>query len=326
MATPNEQKTSRTRRYRSEDMRYSRFLHPRYWSSWCMVALARILAYLPLRLQQWLGSLAGTLVYHGWPKRRKIALTNIGLCFPHLSLQARHKLVRACFASNGIGLLETATGWFRDPERLRDVTHVHGHEHIERALSRGKGVILLGGQYSTLELGGALISLFLKNADILQRAHKNPLYNAVMTRSRQRYYGVLDKSDLRGMLRSLKANRVVWYATDQDNGRKNSVFAPFFGVPAATLTATSRIARKTGAAVVPFSHFRRADGKGYDIYFHPALTNFPSHDEVKNATRLNKVLETEIRKHPEQYLWTHRRFKTPLKPNTFNPYLELRNG
>lgn len=305
------------------EMRYTRFLHPRFWSSWCMVALVRVLALLPLRVQKWLGQLLGLLGYLFWTKRKRIAQINIRMCFPNLTTKEQARLVRATFVSNGIGLMETVSGWFRDPEELRQLTHVHGHEHIEKALSQGKGVILLGGQYSTLELGGALISLFLKNADILQRAHKNPLYNAVMTRSRRRYYGVLDRKDLRGMLRSLKANRVVWYAVDQDNGRKNSVFAPFFGIPAATLTSTARIARKTGAIVIPFSHFRRA-GLGYDIYFHAPVADFPSDDEVKNATRLNKILETEIRRHPEQYLWTHRRFKTPPTPNTLNPYHELR--
>ncbi|MCP5162597.1 MAG: LpxL/LpxP family Kdo(2)-lipid IV(A) lauroyl/palmitoleoyl acyltransferase [Hahellaceae bacterium] len=304
-------------------MRYTQFLHPKFWSSWCMVFLVRLLASLPLRLQQWLGQIAGLLGYCFWTKRRKIAQTNIGLCFPQLDAKAQTRLVRATFVSNGIGLLETATGWFRNPERLRDITYIHGHEHIEKALSQGRGVILLGGQYSTLELGGTLISLFLKNADILQRAHKNPLYNAVMTRSRRRYYGVLDRKDLRGMLRSLKANRVVWYATDQDNGRKNSVFAPFFGTPAATLTSTARIARKTGAAVVPFSHFRRNHGLGYDIYFHEPLRDFPTDDEELNATRINQIIEGEIRKHPEQYLWTHRRFKTTPVPHTTNPYHEL---
>jgi KDO2-lipid IV(A) lauroyltransferase len=139
----------------------------------------------------------------------------------------------------------------------------------------------------------------------MQRDHNNPLMNAVMTRARERRYGtVLGARDLRGLFRSLKKNRAVWYATDQDYGRKDIVFAPFFGIPTGTITAT-------------FSHFRREDGPGYDIYFHPALENFPSGDDLEDATRINAIIEQEIRKAPDQYLWMHRRFKT--RPDQNDP-------
>lgn len=300
----------------SRSLSLIRYWSPRHWPTWLGMGLLWLLAWLPHRCKLWLGTAFGNLAYWTLKKRRHITQVNIDLCFPELSPEERKDLVKRSFRANGIGYLEAATAWFRNPEIFRGRTHVHGFENLQAALRRGKGVILLGGHYSTLDLGGALYSLFAE-ADVMQRDHDNPLFNAIMTRSRQRFYGtVLDRDDLRGLIRCLKANRVVWYATDQDYGKRGSVFAPFFGVPAATITATARIARKTGAAVVPFSHFRRDNGLEYDIYFEPMLEDYPSGDDVADATRTNACIERAIRRHPEQYLWMHRRFKSePDGPN-----------
>jgi KDO2-lipid IV(A) lauroyltransferase len=205
--------------------------------------------------------------------------------------------------------------WFRNPVSFIPITTVHGLEHVDAALARGKGILLLGAHYSTLDLGGSLVTEYIE-ADVMQRDHNNPLMNAVMTRARERRYGkALDSKDLRGLLRRLKNNRIIWYATDQDYGRKGIVFAPFFGVPTGSITATSRIADRSGCAVVPFSHFRREQELGYDIYFHPPLENFPSGDDLADAALVNNTIENEIRKHPDQYLWMHRRFKTRPEPD-----------
>ncbi|WP_369601173.1 LpxL/LpxP family Kdo(2)-lipid IV(A) lauroyl/palmitoleoyl acyltransferase [Hahella sp. SMD15-11] len=295
-------------------------LHPRYWPTWLGLALLWLAAWLPLRAQYALGRALGRLAMRALPKRRHIADTNLKLCFPELSEPARQALLRKTFESNGIGLFEAARAWFRSPESMRPRTRVEGLEHLKAALQQGKGVILLGGHYSTLDLGGALYTLFAE-ADVMQRDHDNPVFNLVMTRSRQRLYGtVLNKDDLRGLIRCLRHNRVVWYATDQDYGRQGSVFAPFFGQPAATLTTTARLARRTGAAVVPFSHFREDDDSGYTLHFEPALADYPSGDDVADATRTNQAIERAIRRHPDQYLWMHRRFKTEPDGNNHRRY------
>lgn len=294
---------------------YSAYRHPRWWPTWLGIGFMWLVAQLPIRLQWGLGKLAGLLAWKLARSRRHITEVNIRLCFPELTEQQQAALVRKAFIANGIGLLELGIAWFRDPAKLTGITRIHGIEHFEKALEAGHGVLLLGGHYSTLDLGGSLVTEYIE-ADVMQRDHNNPLMNAVMTRARGRRYGnVLGAKDLRGLFRSLKKNRAVWYATDQDYGRKDIVFAPFFGIPAGTITATSRIAERSQCKIVPFSHFRRDDKPGYDIYFHPALEDFPSGDDLEDATRINRIIEQEIRKAPDQYLWMHRRFKTRPEPD-----------
>lgn len=306
-------------RQSARNTQYSSYLHPRWWPSWLTVFVIWTLAQLPLRLQWWLGEKMGDLVWRLAKSRRHITEVNIRLCFPELSEAQKQTLVRQAFRANGIGALELGIAWFRNPASFLPITQVHGLHHLDQALAKGKGVLLLGGHYSTLDLGGSLVTEFI-NADVMQRDHNNPLLNAVMTRARGRRYGkVLDAKNLRGLLKQLKKNRVVWYATDQDYGRKDIVFAPFFGIPTGSITATSRIAAHSGCAVVPFSHFRRTDSPGYDIYFQPALDNFPSGDDLADATRINSIIEHEIRRQPDQYLWMHRRFKT--RPSREDPSL-----
>ncbi|WP_372972824.1 LpxL/LpxP family Kdo(2)-lipid IV(A) lauroyl/palmitoleoyl acyltransferase [Marinobacter sp.] len=308
---------NRKHRSKERDLNYSHYLHPRWWPTWLAVGMMWLMARLPLGLQWKLGKLVGELAWRFIPQRRHIAEVNIRACFPELSEEEQQALVRKAFHANGIGVMEIGVAWFRKASDFMNITRVHGLEHLEQARAGEKGVMLLGGHFSTLDLGGCLSTEVIE-ADVMQRDHNNPLMNAVMTRARQRRYGaVLDSKDLRGLLKRLKANRTVWYATDQDYGRKGIVFAPFFGIPAGSITATSRIAERSGCAVVPFSHFRRDDKPGYDIYFHPALENFPSGDDLADATLVNQTIEREIRRQPDQYLWMHRRFKT--RPNRDDP-------
>ncbi len=256
-----------------------------------------------------MGRIVGNLGYYTLRKRRHIAEVNIRLCFPNFNRTELQRLVRRTFESNAIGLFEAASSWFTDNERFRPITTTHGLHHLREAEQAKRGVILLGGHYSTLDLGGCLFNLYSEAAS-MQRDHNNPLFNLVMTRCRLRYCAeLLSKDDLRGMLRALREGKSIWYATDQDYGRRSSVFAPFFNIPTATLTTTSRIAKKTGAVVIPFSHFRNNRG-GYDVYFGAPLPDYPSGDDIQDATCTNEVIEQAIRLHPDQYLWLHRRFKT----------------
>ena len=288
----------------------SLYLHPRYWSLWLGLGVMRLVALLPYRLQMALGGLIGWFMYHLARERRIYATINLELCFPEYSAAQRKQLLRKHFDALGKGMIETAIAWWTPAGRLKKLHSITGLEHLDNALEKGKGVILLGAHFTTLEIGARLLALH-RSYTAMYREHNNPLFDAIMRQRRESYFEAThERKDVRGTLRSLKNNKAVWYAADQDYGRKHSVFAPFFGVPAALITATARLARLSGAPVVPFFQTRREDGSGYDLKLLPPLENFPSGDDIADATATNHVIEEEIRLQPAQYLWVHRRFKT----------------
>ena len=182
----------------------------------------------------------------------------------------------------------------------------HLPEHPER------GIVLMALHFTTLDIGAAMLSQE-RNVTGMYRPHKNRLYDFIQRRGRERHspgFPVIPRDDVRGMLRALKKNDIVWYAPDQDYGRQHSVFVPLFGVDAATVTTTSRFARTAKALVVPFVQHRLPRGRGYSITVYPPLQDFPVADEEQNALRINQYIEARISEQPEQYLWAHRRFKT----------------
>ncbi len=286
------------------------FIRPRYWAIWAMVALMWMLAKLPFSVQIQAGKRLGWLLYHALARRRHIARTNLRLCFPELSESERERLLREHFGALGIALFELGLAWWASDERLRRLVKATGLEHIQQSLRRGKGVILLGAHFTNMELGLRLLSLF-QPCQMMYRKNNNPLLDYIIHRGRSRHPGqMFPREDVRTLYRSLKQNLVVWYAPDQNYGRRHCVFVPFFVPPAATITTTSRFARKSGAAVIPFVQYRLAGKRGYEVVVLPPLSNFPTEDDVADARVINEVLEREIRRSPEQYLWVHRRFKT----------------
>ncbi|MGM1053094.1 MAG: LpxL/LpxP family Kdo(2)-lipid IV(A) lauroyl/palmitoleoyl acyltransferase [Pseudomonadota bacterium] len=286
------------------------FAHPHYWPVWLAIGGMYVAAWLPWRLKLWVGKLIGLAAWRFARRRRHITETNIRLCFPERDDVQQARLVRDTFIANGIGIMETATGWCRDPEHLRHRVTFKGQAHMARVQAQGKGALIIGVHFSTLDLGAALHSLYFR-ADAVQRPHDNPLFARFMGRARDPYFdAIIDRHDLRGVVRRIKAGHSVWYSPDQDFGRDASVFAPFFGIPAATVKMTSRIARMTGAPVIPLMFHRNPDNRTYTLEYLPPLADFPSGDETVDATRINAFIEGAIRKHPDQYLWLHRRFKT----------------
>ena len=279
-----------------------------------------LLAHLPYTLQTRIGKLLGWLTYHLARERRDVCRINIELCFPQLPADAKRKLIRDCFLSNGIGAMEVAMAWCRNMEDYRSRVTVSGLQHLQAAKARGKGVLLLCAHFASLEFGGTLFTLF-ETMDITYRSNKNPLFNAVMTNGRKRHFpGVIERKNVREIYRSLQQGHILWYAPDQDYGPKLSVFVPFFGVEAATITATSRFAAANDSAVVFYSHYRNPDNSGYHLEFSAALENYPSGDDVADAIRINGIVEQAILKHPEQYLWMHKRFKTQKAGKQARPY------
>lgn len=279
------------------------------------------MAALPFPWQLAIGGQTGRWIGRVARRRRRIAEINLQLCFPELLPTQRADLLGAHFAALGIGLFETAMAWWAPDDKLRRLARVEGLEHLQQALDRGKGVILLTGHFTPLELGARFIT-WHQPFHALYRPHKNPLYEAVMHRERERRSRLppLAREDLRGLLRAFKQARAVWYAPDQNHGIRNSVFVPFFGIPTCTITATSRLAALSGAAVVPYFPRRLPGARGYEVVIVPALEDFPSGDITADTRRINELLEHYIRKAPEQYLWVHRRFKTrpPGQPGYYD--------
>lgn len=292
---------------------------PKYWLTWMGLAGLWIIVQFPYAIQLKFGSLLGLGAYYILKRRRQIADINIKLCFPEMSDKERDQLVRDNFSSIGMAVIETAMGWWVSDKRLENLAHIHGLHYATEALKKGKGVILLGGHLGSLDLIGR-ISVQYYTFDVLFRSSKNKLIDTLLLRHRQATFSMaIERHSLRTMIKQLEKNRIVWYAPDQDYGAKHSVFAPFFGVSAASITATARLAKLSGAVVIPAFPYRLPNAKGYDLVVLPPLENFPSGDEVADATRINKIIEEAIRRAPEQYLWAHRRFKTrpPGEPDVY---------
>ena len=238
-----------------------------------------------------------------------VARRNMELCLPELSPAQREQLLNRHFECLGMALCESAMTWWRAPAQILALSRVEGLEHLETALARGKGAILLTSHFTTLEIGASIINA-ARPINVLYRPPKNELLAAVAHRQRaKRARQAIRRDDIRAMIRALKANEIVWYAPDQSYRKKGAQMVPFFGVPAATNTFTSRLAAMTGAAVLFFSHERLPHSQGYRVVVHPPLENFPGDDEIADTLIFNHFIESEVRRIPEQYWWIHRRFK-----------------
>lgn len=297
-------------------------LHPAYWPLLSAFAVLHMLSWLPVSVQFALGRFLGRMIMRFNRRRRHVALVNIGLCFPELAPEAREDLVARHFESLGTSLFEMAmTWWSRDQRIARFAVQFEGAENIRAGLDRGKGVILLGAHYTTMDIGVRLIIVHLyRDIFMTYRPHNDPILDKLITANRVRHgLGAADYNNVRLMVKTLKQNQVMWHAPDQGVRGKMAAFVPFFGIPVSTLTATSRLAKMTGAAVVPFYVSRNADQRGYTVKILPPLEDFPGDDPVADTTRINQLLEQHIREAPEQYLWVHRRFKhlPPGEPDVY---------
>lgn len=300
---------SRTQTHHTQRHPHSPY-HPMYWPTWVGIALFRLLSWLPYHSQLAFGRQCGRLLHSLLSKRREIVRVNLQLCFPDQSPEERNAVALHCFESMGMGVLEIAMAWWAQDPREHCECTIKGLEHLRDALRAGRGVLLCGAHLHSAELAGRFMALEQPVA-IVYRPQNDIVADMVANRCRSRYYSdLIQHRDMRGILRALARNQVVWYAPDIDAGTKRSVFASFFGVPAASLTATSRLAKVSGAAVVPCFYYRRSDGSGYDIEVGQALDQFPSGEMVEDATRINRLIENAVRRVPEQYFWQHRRFKS----------------
>jgi Kdo2-lipid IVA lauroyltransferase/acyltransferase len=292
-------------------------LAPRHWPAWLGIGAMALLARLPWSWQRALGRPLGALLRALLHERRGIALRNLELCFPELDAPARDALLREHFRALAIGVFEFARAWWGSVEPLRSGIDVEGLEHMAAARAGGRGVIVVSGHFTTLEVCGRLMCDHVPLAG-MYRPHAQPAMEWAVRRGRARYAAAMfPKQDVRGAVKHLKRGGLLWYAPDQDPSRGDSVYVPFFGQPAHSLTSTHQLARMSGAAVVLYQHARRADGS-YVLKLWPAFDGFPSKDATADTARVMAGIETMARAAPAQYLWIHRRFKR--RPDGTSPY------
>lgn len=286
-------------------------LHPSHWANWLLVALLRCVLLLPYSWLMRVGTALGWAMEHLDAFKRYVVLTNLKRCFPELDRAGVERLKTAHYRSMGQGIIELMMAWWWPQKKLDPLGVVKGMEHLERAQSEGKGVILLAAHVTSLEL----CTYYLARKILLHITYKHEGKKAFLSRymhemRRRRSTKLIASHDLRAMLSSLRQNEVVWYAPDQDFGKRNNLFAPFFGIETGGVNAISRICEKTGARVVPFFAHRLPNKEGYEVVIKPPLEHFPSGDQIADATVVNSFYEESIRLAPEQYLWFHRRFRS----------------
>jgi lipid A biosynthesis lauroyl/palmitoleoyl acyltransferase len=289
-------------------MNNQKFYHPKFFPTWLLIGLMKLGAKLPFKLQIILGKLMGMVLYLLLGRFRKIAKINISRCFPEKNKSAVRALVWQNFQSIGLSIFETSTAFFASNGQINQLFKIENETVLTRAIADKKSIILLSGHFTPLMLGGRAL-LSLSKIGNVYRPQNNPLFDEIMRKSYVENGAVMIKAkDTRGLLKALKNKLPIWYAPDQDLGLKNSVFAPFFNIQTATVTATARLAKDTNTVVIPF--FFNRTKTGYIMRFETPIQDYPNADNLVNATLTNQILEAKIRQYPEQYLWIHRRFKT----------------
>ena len=259
-----------------------------------------------------LGKMVGLLIYRLASRRRLIVQRNLDVCFGEDNSSDRTQLVRHCFQEFGIGLIEMGRAWNAPKAEILSELVLGGEQLLAEAKADGKGVLILCPHYTSLELAAPFIEAAIGRLVISYRPHELNDLESVLKAGRSRYADLINVRSIRNLLKTLKNGDVLWFGPDQDMGRKGSVFAPFFGHPASTVTTPSWLAKKTGCAVFFLAMIRKEST--YEARFIPMPKGYPYDDEVENATVLNQMIEDALRENPAQYMWMHKRFKT--QPDT----------
>ncbi len=268
--------------------------------------------WLPLEVQAAIGSAFGRLGWHVVASRRRIALRNLELCFPELSAEARERLAREHFRWLGRSLLERGLLWYASPARLRRLIRVEGD--VTLAERSDRPVMWLAPHFMALDVAGASVLLFQKRKGIsIYQRQSNRVMDAALRRGRLRLGNaeIFSRDDAgKALIRAIRRGDAFFNLPDMDFGTRDAAFVPFFGVPAVTLLAPSRLAKAMNMVVQPVVAEILPGGRGYVVRYEAPWPDFPSDDPVADSARMNRWIESEIRRNPAQYLWVHRRFKT----------------
>jgi Kdo2-lipid IVA lauroyltransferase/acyltransferase len=269
-----------------------------------------LIHFLPFRLIVATGNGVGFLLYMVGAERRRVGAINLKLCFPDMNDDAREKLLRDHFKMFGRGLIERSILWWASAERINGLIRVEGIEHFEAV--KAKPAILLTPHFVGMDTGGQWIAQHTDTV-CMYANQKNAYLTELLLKKRARFRNqrlYSRQQGLRPILKGMREGHPFVYPPDQDQGIKDGAFIPFFGIPAATMTSVPRIAKMTGAKVVPSITRVLPGGAGYVLTFYPAWENYPSGDDIADTRRMNEFIEQRILEMPEQYFWLHKRFKT----------------
>ena len=288
---------------------------PKYWGTWLLVPILWLLRLCSLSMIYKLGTTLGHILFIAMPARRNIALINLKLCFPDYSHEKVEKIAKQSFQNIARVTLSSGINWWSNEKHLRKLVRVKDSSIFDQALASGRNLIILAPHFVALEIGGIYLSLNSPISSIYQRS-RNPIFNRLTVHGRSRFGLTLieRQSNTRNIIRETQNGVPLYYLPDQDPGLqwdpKKAVFAPFFGVEAATWTTLARLAKITNAIVLPCATKILSNGTGFEITFAPPLKDFPSGDQVLDAIHMNYAIEAFIRQMPDQYFWVHKRFKT----------------
>lgn len=288
-----------------------RFLAPCYWGVWLALGLHAVLGVLPALLRRGVGAWVGGQNYRRNAKRRRIGLLNLAWCFPHWDETRRETVLRESFRSLGAALADFGLFWWAGRQRFLSRIAIEGEQHLAAVREAGERAILVTVHSHGMDFGGMALSSRWPMVTYANRM-RNPLVEWVMAHRRTRFGCLLytREEGMRPVVREVKAGRVFFYPVDEDGHGGEAVFAPFFGVPKATLTAPFRLARLCQARLIPCTTYFRVSDQRYVVHLLPPLDGVPSGDHEVDAHRLNAAFEELIMLAPEQYMWGQRLFQT----------------
>lgn len=303
-------------RFSSRMLRFSQI------PSWVLLGVMWLLVYLPRSFSNVIGSMLGDMYRISGKKRLKVVETNLRLCFPELTSEERTLVAKKHFRVYGQALLDSAVVWWASERFLERFVRFKGLEHYQSAIDQGHAVILLTGHFVAIDIGGPVISRHHKQIGMIK-----PVYNEVLDwalgKGRIRFGSrmLLRDQGMRQVIRSLKEGYGFSYVPDEDFGPEKSVFVPFLGTQAPTLTSVSKLANIANAKVLPCFVWRLPSTDGYLVEMMPALENFPSGNNVADAAIVRRVLSTAVRQHPDQYMWTFKFFSSQPegRPSPYEP-------
>jgi len=287
------------------------FIHPKFLLTWILILFMRIGVFIPFKAQVIAGKAIGRMMFPLMPRFRSIAYSNISHCYPEKKQPQVERLVKRHFEAIGVSFFETANAYYGSDNKIKKLLTIKNEHFFKDALKEEGGIILLCSHFMPLMLGSRALLIKHTIANIY-RPQNNTLFDSAMVKGYKKNGAVMIKStDTRSIIKAINNSLPIWYAPDQDLGKNNSVFAPFFGIQTATASATARLAKNNNTRVIPYSFIRTSNG--YLMSFEKPISNYPTNDPIHDATVINQILEKQINHSPEQYLWIHRRFKT--RPN-----------